>query len=100
MTHFERTCGNNGGQMTMWWRQARDSNGRMILERLERDAQYHARLCGPGVLDHFRIQTSKRIRSIIRRLKICPICRGTGMDTSGRHRMFRCDRCKGTGRID
>lgn len=87
--------------------------------RLTADSVRHASACAVGCTYTFNwrkiryepVVLAGRIRSILRRLRICPICRGTGRDTM--HRTVRiptgdfiwliavtCPRCKGTGRID
>lgn len=82
-------------------------NRARLIEKLEKDARYHARPGGQGVLDHFRLHTAKRIRSIIRRLKRCNQClRGKVPELEERGGPWmeyqvlvweNCPRCNGTG---
>ena len=68
---FMQRTGGGGEEAHMTWSHMEEGsmNRAKLIEKLEKDARYHARPGGPGVLDYFRLHTAKRIRSIIRRLK-------------------------------
>lgn len=90
--------------MSTWWRQSRDANGRTIIDRLDliaRKSFYQLEEMRP-----YR----QRIRSILRRLKRCVRCYGTGKvpgleERGGPWMEYQvlieeeCMACGGTGRI-
>jgi len=89
---------------TTWWRQARDRDGRTIVERLELTARKSF-----YQLEEMR-PYRQRIRSIIRRLNRCVQCHGTGkvpeLEERGGPWMEynvlvweECPACGGTGRV-
>ena len=105
-----------------WWRQSRDASGKTIAERLERIVALVEDQIEPGEgkwgdnaewgldmalkLQH-ETHGVKRIRSILRRLKICPRCKwGVVLSVrrmpSGQVEGFgrmRCPVCDGSGAV-
>lgn len=104
-----------------WWRQSLDYRGNTITERLANEIEecgfrYRVTLLVESVEQKFRKieneysrNRKKRIRSIIRRLKRCPKCHGTGEapgleERGGPWQEYQvlcwdnCPICSGTGR--
>jgi len=101
--------------MSTWWRIAKDSNGLTVVDRLEIDhshdpeSQYDDEGNVLPYVPSTCYQRSKRIRSILRRLKGCVKCHGTGKVPALEERggpwmeyqvlvYDECDDCNGTGR--
>lgn len=87
--------------MSTWWRTAKDSNGLTVVDRLDliwRKSFYQLKEMRP-----YR----QRILSILRRLKVCPMCKwGVVLSVrrmpSGQVEGFgrmKCPSCNGTGRV-
>lgn len=92
--------------MSVWWRQSRDRNGLTIFDKLESELRYMVKYAKDimeySTLSDYHAHKS-RTASILRRLKICPHCRGTTVDftqavLSG-DGDCPCQSCGGSGRI-